>query len=112
MPTGEYDGSMAWRNPATWGPLGMGCCLCHDNPPIIMRFCLSCLVRLLGWSAHQVTLWLGVQEKAYTRQEARKDALRRWENYDPSGIIEYAEAYGVWLIDQHNILHPTALMKA
>ena len=42
----------------------------------------------------------------YERQEDRRNALRLWRQEwppNPSGIIAYAERYGVWLVDEAHI---------
>lgn len=83
---------------------GLGCQLCHDNPPFRDRICLSCLVRVLHWNVTIVLHWIERQDTSYIRQEAREEALRLWEkDKNPSGIIGYAEQYGVWLVDSRNL---------
>ena len=66
--------------------------------------CRLCWVRCLGWQWPIITLWIGRQDEAYVRQEAREEALRLWYEHpldpDPSGIITYAERYGVWLLPE------------
>ena len=93
-----------WHDPITWGPPGLGCRLCHDNPPYRMAICLSCLVRCLGWNVGIILKWVERQDASYVRQEARMEALRLWrKQQDPAGIIRYAEEYGVWLVDSRTI---------
>ena len=93
----------AWRDPATWGPEGRGCLWCTEGEPVSHGLCRLCWVRCLGWQWHIVVKWIGRQDAAYERQEERKDAMRRWHEPlvgppDPSGIVAYAERYGVWLV--------------
>lgn len=88
-------------------PPGLGCRLCHDNPPFRDRVCLACLIRVLGWDVEIVLRWVEHQDATFVRQEARREALRRWnDDGDPSGIIEYAERYGVWLVDARTLHVP------
>lgn len=91
----------AWSDPRTWGPPGLGCRLCHDNRPYRAKICLACLIRCLGWPAERVQVWVQ-QDAAYERQQERKEALRLWDTWPfiPTGIIAYAEKYGVWLVEE------------
>jgi hypothetical protein len=61
----------------------------------------------LQWSV--IERWIERQDAAYVRQEARKEALRLWYEHphsldpDPSGVIKYAEDYGVWLVPEYTL---------
>ena len=74
----QYHSHVLWHDSRTWGPPGLGCRLCHDNPSYRMAICLSCLVRCLGWNVGIVVKWVERQDASYVRQEAQKEALRLW----------------------------------
>ncbi len=94
----------AWRNPRTWGPLGKGCRWCHENAPAAHGICRLCWVRCFHQEWIVIEAWIGRQAVTYTRQEARREALRLWrEDRDPGGVIRYAEEYGVWLVPQKEL---------
>src|SRR3990167_9396236 len=94
-----------WTSSTTWPPEGLGCRLCHDNPPYRAKLCLPCLIRCTGWIADVVIRWIESQDASYTRQQGRIAALKLWhQHHDPSGIIKYAEEYGVWLMDSKDLI--------
>ena len=91
----------AWRDSATWGPLGRGCCWCTEGEPISHGLCASCWISCLGWAWHTIERWIDRQDAVYVRQEEKREALRLWQkDHDRSGIIRYAEKYGVWLVPE------------
>ncbi len=96
-----------WRDPKTWGPPGLGCKWCTAGVPASHGLCVSCWVSCFGWAWAAIERWIGHQDKVYARQEERREALRLWERNpvepDPSGIIKYAERYGVWLVSEAEI---------
>lgn len=60
------------------------------------RICRLCLVLRFGWQWEIVEKWLGRQAESWKRINTRKAALELWRHHeDPSGVIRYAESYGV-----------------
>lgn len=68
------------------------------------ELCLECLLSWLGWTADMLYKWLGMQDESLQRQRARKRALSLWwHDGIPTGIYQYAEQYGVWLVQSDEI---------
>lgn len=105
----------AWRALGDMPP-GLGCRWCHDEPPASHGICQSCWMRrLVGWTWAFIEGWVNRQDVIYARNEERRIALKMWRHPapftdpDPSGIIAYAERYGVWLVSEAAIAWRLAL---
>lgn len=71
---------------------------------MVMKICRQCLTIRFGWQWTRLSKWLGRQEESRIRIQERKSALEMWRRHGlPSGIIRYAERYGVWLVPQEEI---------
>lgn len=94
-----------WRDPLTWPPPGRGCRWCHEEVPYAHKICRSCWIRrMVGWDWSMIAGWLVGQKVSYDRIQERKAALALWRDEGiPTGITNYAEKYGVWLVPQEEI---------
>ena len=86
--------------------IGKGCRFCTDGKPIGHGICQSCWGRVFGWTWERIARWRGRQNRAYERIQERRAAMKRWREsrpHDGSGIIAYAERYGVWLVPEEEL---------
>ena len=100
------EAGQAWRDPEFWGPKGLGCVWCHEEPPIVsgLPFATGALgwrclqSRFEPWGEERVLTWLGRQRGVYLRQIEREAALAAYRKGDLTGIEGYHRKYGVDLV--------------
>lgn len=100
------DAAEAARDSEFWGPSGLGCAHCHEEPAIVFGLPFAtgalgerCLLRaMFPWDFERVSYWLDRQRGVYVRQEERKAALKAYREGDRSGVGIYRHKYGVDLV--------------